>query len=204
MHSASSSLNKRFLSRFHSLWFIHCSTLSLTVSLTALYILGLLHRIILFGKIFTCHVITILPFCIIELLPSIKVFISTALLIALFTSVTSLRCFLLFLGRLRLCVLFIESTSLLTRLILSSLCLLSPICHRLVTCHRLVMLIFRFSLPPSLFVILGLVSYVGFSFFLKSSKAAPLVFIFFCGLAGARPAKGGDRGSGPFSSAGQK
>src|SRR5208282_1324754 len=61
MHSASSSLNKRFLSRFHSLWFIHYSTLSLTVSLTVLHILGLLHRIILFGKIFTCHVITILP-----------------------------------------------------------------------------------------------------------------------------------------------
>src|SRR5208282_3280665 len=187
MHSASSSLNKRFLSRFHSLWFIHCSTLSLTVSLTVLHILGLLHRIILFGKIFTCHVITILPFCIIELLPSIKVFISTALLIALFTSVTSLRCFLLFLGRLRLCVLFIESTSLFIRL---------------VTCYQLVIVIFTLpSLPP--LIVLGHVSYIGFRF-LKSSKAAPLVFIFFCGLAGARPAKGGDRGSGPFSSAGQK
>jgi len=126
-------------------------------------------------KNFTCHIITILP------LPTPlhhrivaihQSFTSTALLIALFTSATSLQCFILFLGHLHLCILFIESTSLFIHFtcyhvtaatsLLPPLC--SPICHRLVTCHRLVIIIFTFpSLPP--LIVLSLHLYISFSVF---------------------------------------
>ena len=103
----------------------------------------------------------------------------------------------LFLGRLRLCVLSVELTSLLfalpaTTQLLPPLLppLLSPISHRLVTYHRLVMIIFRFSLPPSLSCPRPCLV----RRFLKSSKAAPLILFLFLFLFWARGSSPSGRG----------
>ena len=153
-----------------------------TVSLTVLHILGLLHRIILFAKNFHLprhhHLAPASAF---------------------------------FLGRLRLCVLFIESTSLFIRLItcrpprpvpvvgLSTVTNLPPPCYLPSIGHR------HFShFPPSLPLLFSVLSRTSVFGFLSQVRLRLWIFFFFCGLAGARPAKGGGRGNGPFGSAGQK
>ena len=135
--------------------------------------------------------------CIVELLPSIKVCTFTTSSIALFPPATSLRCFILFLGRLRLCVLFTELTFLLIRLIchhvttaivwspvvgFSTVANLPPPCHlpSIGYAH------FSISPPSPPFLSFSVLSRTSGFRFLKSSKAAPLDFFYFLFFWGSR------------------